>query len=97
MLSSVNSHVESLEARLFGNVVTISFSMTSGVANNTNLMDITRLESIANDYIIPVANSAGMILTSGSVWIERTNRKKITYYGSTTTERQYCSITYIAK
>lgn len=92
-----DSHIIVFHARQSGKMVTLSFGLNSGVADNTILFNIpSSLTPVFVNAISPlIIDSSGAVYTNGSVWITLSNRNKVMYYGSTTTEYTVCSLTYM--
>lgn len=95
-LLNAGANVTALNARRSGNVAFVSFALNSGTTNNTTLLTFDSTITPAYiDGIYALYNGSGVQITTGSVWIERDNRGVAKYYGSTTGQVLYCTMTYL--
>lgn len=94
-----DSHVSRLNARQSGKMVTLSCTITAGVANGAKLFDIApSIEPSFGDWIAPLYKGSGEQITYGSAWIYRTQNLQATYYGSQATNAELTfDLCYLAK
>lgn len=71
--------------------------MKSGVENDTLLFNIPdAYKPTFNDVMAPLYYSDGSCNSTGSVWIEYSNRNAVKYFGqNTTTANQFVSLMYV--
>lgn len=91
----VNSnYVNYIYARQCGHYIMISMVLKSGIASGETILTFFDEIDVAYlDYTAPIFFSNGSVASYGSIWIEKSDRKKIKYYGTQNlSETGYCTL-----